>query len=178
MWSGIWSDLELASELESDLWEIVDWGRKWLQKISMLEKPKCFCLTGLIKLVLLMTKWMGLFFRKNHLLRCWGWLSWLNWGCVASLSLFYRYYFGRCSPELAQLDPLLYSWVRSSHFSDRLHDFTVTNPRCYKDVYVNSFFPHTGRLWNSLPAECFPLTYALSGFESRINRYLLTVGSF
>ena len=28
---------------------------------------------------------------------------------VASLSLFYRYYFGRCSFELAQLVPLTYS---------------------------------------------------------------------
>ena len=28
---------------------------------------------------------------------------------VASLSLFYRYYFGRCSSELARLVPLLYS---------------------------------------------------------------------
>ena len=28
---------------------------------------------------------------------------------VASLSLFYKYYFGRCSLELAQLVPLLFS---------------------------------------------------------------------
>ena len=97
---------------------------------------------------------------------------------VASLSLFYRYYFGRCSSELAGLLPLLYSQNRFSHYSDRLHDFSVTIPRCYKDVYVNSFFPHTARLWNSLPIECFPLTYDLNGFKCRINRHLLTVGSF
>ena len=98
---------------------------------------------------------------------------------VASLSLFYRYYFGRCSSEMAQLVPLLYSRGRSIRYSDRLHDFSVTIPQCYKDVYVNSFFPRTTRLWNSLPIECFPLTYNLiSGFRSRINRYLLTVGSF
>ena len=90
---------------------------------------------------------------------------------VASLSLFYRYYFGRCSSELAQLVPLPYSRGRSTRCSDRLHDFCVTIPRCYKDVYVNSFFPHTVRLWNSLLIECFAL-------KSRINRYLLTVGSF
>ena len=30
---------------------------------------------------------------------------------------------------------------------------------------------------NALPIEYFPLTYDLSGFKSRINRYLLTVGS-
>ena len=76
---------------------------------------------------------------------------------VASLILFYRYYFGICSSELAKLIPLLY------------------NPRWYKDAYVNSFFPRTARIWNSLPIECFPLTHDL---KSRINRHLLTVGSF
>ena len=96
---------------------------------------------------------------------------------VASLSLFYRYYFGRCSSELAELVPLPYSRGRSTRYSDRLH-FSVTIPRCYKDVYVNSFFLCAARLWNSLPIEGFPLTYDLSGFKSRINRYLLTVGTF
>ena len=98
---------------------------------------------------------------------------------VASLlSLFYRYYFGRCSSELAQLVPLPYSRERSTCYSDRLHDFSVTIPRCYKDVHVNSFFPRTARLWNSLPTEYFPLTYDPSGYKSRTNRHLLTVGSF
>ena len=55
----------------------------------------------------------------------------------ASLSLFNRYYFGRYSSELAQLVPLPYSRGRSTCFSDRLHNFSVTIPRCYKDVYVN-----------------------------------------
>ena len=97
---------------------------------------------------------------------------------VVSLSLFYRYYCGRCSFELVQLVPLPYSQGRSTRYSDRLLDFSVTIPRCYKDVYVNSFFPHTARLWGSLPIEWFPLTYDLQGFKSGINRYLLTVGSF
>ena len=97
---------------------------------------------------------------------------------VASSSLFYRYCFGRCSSELAQLVPLPFSWGRSARYSDRLHDFSVTFPRCCKDVYVNSFFPRTTRLWNSLPIECFPLTYDLSGFRSRISRHLFTVCSF
>ena len=65
---------------------------------------------------------------------------------VASLRLFYRYYSGRSSYELAQLVPLPYSRGRSTRHSDRLHDFSVTIPRCYKDVYVNSFFPRTARL--------------------------------
>ena len=87
---------------------------------------------------------------------------------VASLSLFYRYYFGRCSSEPAQLFPLPFSWGRSTRSFDRLHNFSVTIPRCYMDFYVNSFFL----------IECFLLTYNLNGFNSRINRHLLTVGYF
>ena len=95
---------------------------------------------------------------------------------VASLSLFCRYYFGWCPSELAQLVPIRYS-RRSTRFFDRLHDLLITIPRCYKDVYVNSSFPPTARPWNSLPIECFPLTYDLDGFKSRINRHLLMVDS-
>ena len=96
---------------------------------------------------------------------------------VASLSFFYRYQFGRCSSELGQLVPLPFSHGKSTRYFDRLRDFSVTIPRCYKDVYVNSFFPRTARLWNSLPIECFPSTYNLNGSKSRINRHLLNVSS-
>ena len=97
---------------------------------------------------------------------------------LASLSLFCRYYFGRCSSELAQLVPPPFFQGRSTHYSDRLHNFLVTIARCCKDVYVNNFFPCTARLWNSLPIECFPLTYGLMDFKSFINRHLLTASSF
>ena len=73
---------------------------------------------------------------------------------------------------------LPYSRGRSIRYADRVHDFSVTIPRFYKDVCVNSFFPHKAKFWNSLPIECFPLTYDLNGFKSRVNRHLLTVGSF
>ena len=220
----------------------------------MLKKLNYFRLTGIRTLVLLRWKWMDLVLRKNHLLRCWGWFSLLNWigapalslllkigafirsmkllsvevvlylykstitamygmllsylgwssklllgiadmqDCwsftcflswtlgssrnVASLSLFYRYDFGRCSSELAQLVLLPYSRGRSTRYSYRLHDFSVTIPRCYKDAYVHIFSLRTARPWNSLPIECFPLTYDLSDFKSKINRHLLTVGFF
>ena len=97
---------------------------------------------------------------------------------VARLSLFCSHYFGRSLPELDQLVPLPYSLRKSSCYSDRLHDFSVTIPRCYKNVYVNSFFLHIAKLRNSLSIECFPLTYDLNGFKSRINRHILTVCSF
>ena len=67
---------------------------------------------------------------------------------MVSLSLFYMYYFGTCSSELAQLIPLSFSCGRSTRYSDRLHDFSVTILKCYNDVYVNSFLPRIARLWN------------------------------
>ena len=97
-----------------------------------------------------------------------------NYQHVASLYLLYMYYFCRCSSELEQMVPLHYSWERSTCYSDRLDDFSVTIPKCYNDVY---FFPRTARLWNSLPIECFPLAYDLNGCKSRINRHLLFLGS-
>ena len=45
---------------------------------------------------------------------------------VAHISLFYRCYFSRCSSELAQLVSLPYCWGRSTLFSEKLHDFSVT----------------------------------------------------
>ena len=72
-------------------------------------------------------------------------------------SLFYRYYFGRCSSVMAQLVHL-FILEGGLLIILTLHDFSATIPRSYKDVYVNSFFPHTVRPWNSLPIECFPLT--------------------
>ena len=262
--SNLWQQLELASALESDLRDTVNWGWKWLVDFnsgktqlvsfdrsrntgaidvkmdgSVLEEKTSFKMLGLtfsskfnwgsyivsiaktaskkigalIRSMKFLSPEVALYLYKSTIRPC------MEYCChvwarapscylelldklqkricrtvgpslaasleplphcrnVASLSLFYRYYFGRCSSELAQLVPLPYSRGRSTPYSDRLHDFFFTIPRYYKDVYVNSFFPRTARLWNSLPMECVPLTYDLSGFKSRINRYLLTVGSF
>ena len=87
-------------------------------------------------------------------------------GNVASLSLYYRYDFGRCLFELDQLIPIPFSRGRFTRYSDRLLDISVTIPRCYKDVYVNTFSPHTARLCNSLPIECFPLRCNINDFKS------------
>ena len=120
---------------------------------------------------------------KTDMQDCWSSTCCFSWNLGSSskcgqLKSFLYYYFGRCSSKLAQLVPLPFSWGRSTDYSNRLHDFSVTIPRCYKDIYVNSFFPRTAKLWNSLPIECFSLTYDLSGFKSRTNRHFLTVGSF
>ena len=69
--SDLWQQLKLASELEFDLRDTVDLGRKWLvdfnggknQLVSFDRSNN----TGAIDV-----KWMGLFLRKNHLLRSCG----------------------------------------------------------------------------------------------------------
>ena len=168
----------------------MDWGRKWLvdfkagktQLVSFVRSNN----TGAIDVKMdgsflekkSSFKMLGLTFSSRS-----GWGSYIisiaktaskkNW----SLDLFCEVSFSRGSP-ISQLVPLPYSQGRSTHYSDRLHDFSVTILWCYKDVYVNSLFPRTARLWISLPIECFPLTCDLNSFMSRINRYLLTVGSF
>ena len=65
--SDLWQQLEMASELGPDLQTLWTVARSVLL-ISILEKLNWFCFTSLITLVVLM--WMGLFLRKNHLLRC------------------------------------------------------------------------------------------------------------
>ena len=237
--SDLWQQLELASELESDLRDTVDWGRKWLVDFSagktqlvsfdrskntgaidvkvdgsVLEDKTSFKMLGLtfsskldwgsyivsiaktaskkigalIRSMKFLSSEVALYLYKSTIRPCMEYCCHVWAGAPScSLELLDKLQKRICrtvgpslatSPELAQLVPLLYSRGRSTRYSDRLHDFSVTNPRCYKDVYVNSFFPRTARLWNSLPIECFPLTYDLSGFKSRIIRYLLTVGSF
>ena len=219
--SDLWQQLELASELESDLPDTMDWGRKWLvdelngfnagrtQLVSfdwskntgaidvkmdgsVLEEKTSFKMLGLtfcskldwgsyiVSIAKTASKKIGAWIRSMKFLSpevalylykstirpwmeycCHVWagapscyLELLDklqkWICravgpslaalahhqnVASLSLFYRYYFGRCPSELADLVPLPYSEGRSTCYSDRLHDFSVTIPRCYKDVY-------------------------------------------
>ena len=54
------------------IYEILWTGVRSSFMVSMLGKLSWFCLTGLKTMVLLIQKWMGLFLRKNYLLRCWG----------------------------------------------------------------------------------------------------------
>ena len=85
---------------------------------------------------------------------------------VASLSLFHMYYFG-IHIHLNWLNWFQFLIIlRGLLFI--LHDISVTIPRCYNIVYVNSFFLRTARLWNFPSIECYPLLYDLNGFKSRI----------
>ena len=198
--SDLWQQLELACELESDLRDTVDWGRKWLVEFnagktqlfsfdrskntgtidvkmdgSVLEEKTSFKMLGLtfsskldwgsyivsiaktaskkigalIRSMKFLSPEVALYLYKSTMRPCMEYCCHVWAGArscylelldklqkricrtvgpllaaslehlahrqnVASLSLFYRYYFGRCSSELAQLVPLPYSRGRST----------------------------------------------------------------
>ena len=69
--SDLWQQHELASELESDLRDTLDWGKKWLvdfndrkTQLVSFDRPNN---KGSIDV-----KMDGSFLKKKHLLRCWG----------------------------------------------------------------------------------------------------------
>ena len=91
--------------------------------ISMLGKLKWFHLTSLMTLVLLMWKWMGLFLKKKHLLRCWGWPSLANWIRALTLSL------------LLKLPPALYLYKSTiSPCMEYYCDVWAGAPSCYLEL--------------------------------------------
>ena len=97
---------------------------------------------------------------------------------VASVSLFYRYYFGGCSAELAPLVPLPLSRGKSTPYSDRLHDFRSPFLDVTRiSVSTVSFLSQLDSAIICL-LERFPLIYDLNSFKTRINRHLLILGSF
>ena len=69
-----------------------------------------------------------------------------------------------------------YSHRKTTH-SDRLCHFPVIIPGCCKDDHVNSFFPATFGLCNSVPTEHFSLIYDLNDHKFRFNGTLLYLGS-
>ena len=70
-----------------------------------------------------------------------------NWGKIRAIITNW----GRTSPSLSD-------WMKQQ------------DDQCHNDVYVNSFFPCTARLWNILALKCFPLIYDLNSFKSRIKK--------
>ena len=69
--SDLWQQVELTSELKSYLKDRVDWGRKWLVDFNA-GKTQLVLFDQSNKTGAIDVKIDGLFFEKNHLLRCWG----------------------------------------------------------------------------------------------------------
>ena len=85
LYSDLWQQLELVSELQPDLGDIADWGRKWVFDFNA-QKNR---LVLLITPVPLMWKWKGCSWWKI-LLRYWGWLFLPNWIWALTWPLFLK----------------------------------------------------------------------------------------
>ena len=69
--SDLWQQLELSSELESDLQDTVDWGKKRLIDFNP-GKTQLISFDQSSNNNSINVKMDGLFLKKNHLLRCLG----------------------------------------------------------------------------------------------------------
>jgi Reverse transcriptase (RNA-dependent DNA polymerase)/Endonuclease-reverse transcriptase len=96
---------------------------------------------------------------------------------VAALCIFYRYYHGRCSEELAALVPPPAVFHRTTRNTIIKHPYCVQLAKCRTDCFSNSFIPTTSRLWNSLPGKIFPEHYNLQLFKLRTHKFLLNCTS-
>ena len=75
----------------------------------------------------------------------------------------FREEFPACKSSFSSVP--LFLW-RSSHYSASI-------PRCYNDVYVNSFSPLTAKTLESSVYRMLFLAYDLSSLKSRVNKHLL-----
>ena len=94
---------------------------------------------------------------------------------LGALSLFYRYYNGKCSRELAFLIPPPLRRLRCTRGALLSHQFCVDvgNPRLAR--CGASFFAATSVLWNSLPSSIFPPVFNLPLFKVSVCAHLRAV---
>ena len=89
---------------------------------------------------------------------------------VGDLSIFYRYFHGHCSQEIREVIPVPLRRVRTTRSSTHSHPFQVSLPNLRTLSHKSSFIPRTCNLWNVLPSSCFPESYNLPFFKSKINK--------
>ena len=89
---------------------------------------------------------------------------------VGDLSIYYRYSNGHCSQEIRDIIPVPLRRVRTTRSSINSHPFQVSLPTSRTLSHKSSFIPRTCNLWNVLPSSCFPESYNLPSFKSKINK--------
>ena len=97
---------------------------------------------------------------------------------VGDLSIYYRYFNGHCSQKIRDIIPVPLRRVgttRSSRSSTHSHPFQVSLPNPRNLSHKSSFIPRTCNLWNVLPSSCFPESYNLPSFKSKINNLILSL---
>lgn len=91
---------------------------------------------------------------------------------VGAITLFYRYYYGRCSVEISNLMPPPSSNRRATRLAASTHAFSVDTNFIRTVKFSNSFISRTSRMWNQLPGHLFPSSYDLHKFKSNIHSFL------
>ena len=88
---------------------------------------------------------------------------------VGDLSIFYRYFHGHWSQEIRDIIPVPLRRVRITRSSTHPYPFQVSLLTSRTLSHKSSFLPRTWNLWNVLPSSCFPESYNLPSFKSKIN---------
>nr|CAI5831809.1 unnamed protein product [Callosobruchus analis] len=91
---------------------------------------------------------------------------------VAALSLFYRFYHGRCSRELSQIITPKAVRKKNTREALRAHPYQVEIATPRTSLLQHSFFWRTSTLWNELPGNLFPDGYNLQRFKTNVHRHL------
>ena len=89
---------------------------------------------------------------------------------VGDLSIYYRYFNGHYSQEIRNIIPGPLRRVRTTRSSTHSHPFRVSLPNPRTLSHKSSFIPRANNLWNVLPFSCFPESYNLPSFKSKINK--------
>ena len=87
---------------------------------------------------------------------------------AASLSLFYHYYCGHCSEELAACIPPPMVRPCSTQQASFAHNYCVELSSARINRFGDGFFPSTSRLWNSLPSSVFLASFNLPSFKRQV----------
>jgi hypothetical protein len=91
---------------------------------------------------------------------------------VGALTLFYRYFHGRCSAEISSIMPPVRVHPRATRQAINAHPFAVDNSFCRTVKFRGTFIAHTSTIWNSLPPTVFPITYNPSLFKLKTHQFL------
>ena len=103
-----------------------------------------------------------------QLFSCWG-------SCSKFIYIFFYNFAFLCLAEC------LLSTLRCMQFAflNTFHLFIVyyihRKKKTVRRPMTVAFFPRTARLWNSLSADCFPLTNNLNRFKGNVSRHLVSL---
>ena len=89
---------------------------------------------------------------------------------VGGLPSFTKYFHGDYSQEIRDIIPVPLRRVRTTRSSTHSRPFQVSLPNPRTLSHKSSFIPRACNLWNVLPSSCFPESYNLPSFKSKINK--------